>query len=160
MTFYSYFIKYSLEPRTVPLDAARSTVPAADDVLTRIQNAISTAQNAISRANETTAARANRHRRSHNFQVGDLVLIFTKHFVPETLTGSRKLMPKYCGLLFIIEILNNVTMPLAPPTTMLSRGIHKAYRARLCYGGETLGNKLCVKRETLPILLVSCTGPF
>jgi hypothetical protein len=32
--------------------------------------------------------------------------------------------------------------------------------ATSCYGAETLGNNIYVRRETLRLLLVSCTGPF
>jgi hypothetical protein len=130
-TFSPFYLTYGLEPRTVPLDAASSSVPAADDFLKRIQDGISTAQKAICQANAATAARVNRHRRSHDFHVGDLVLLSTKHFMPDTFTGSRKLMPKYCGPFPIIEKLNDVTMRLELPSTMLSRGIHNAFHARL-----------------------------
>jgi hypothetical protein len=130
-TFSPFYLTYGLQPRTIPLDAASSTVPAADDFLKTIQNGISSAQKAICRASTATATRANRHRRSHNFHVGDLVLFSTKHFMPDTFKGSRKLMPKYCGPFPIIEKLNDVTMRLELPSTMLSRLIHNAFHARL-----------------------------
>jgi hypothetical protein len=130
---FHHFIShtYGLEPRTVPLDAASSTVPGAGELLQRIQDCISTAQKAIFRTNAATAVRANRHRCHHYFHVGDLVLLSAKHFMPETFTGYRKLMPKYCGTFPIIENLNDVTVRLELPSIMLSRGIHIAFHTRL-----------------------------
>jgi hypothetical protein len=33
-------------------------------------------------------------------------------------------------------------------------------RGLWCYGAETVGNNIYVRRETLRLLLVFCTGPF
>ena len=130
-TLSPFYLTYGSEPRSNPILPSRCSNPAAADFLDNITAAMSTAHSAIIRANEATTLQANRHRRPCSFQLGDLVLLSTRHLSSDTYTGARKLMPKFCGPFAISECINNVTFRLDLPPPLLSRGIHNAFHARL-----------------------------
>ncbi len=54
-----------------------------------------------------------------------------KNLYLETHTGSRKLMPKFCGPFRIIETIKDITFRLDLPTPWLLRRIHNVFHARL-----------------------------
>jgi hypothetical protein len=105
--------------------------PVATDFIQNIHVAVSTAHDAIIRTNEHTTIQANRHRRPCNFAVGDLVLLSTRNIVSDTYTGTRKLMPKFCGPFAIKTRINDVTYRLDLSAPMLARSIHNAFHAKL-----------------------------
>ncbi len=65
------------------------------------------------------------------YQSCDLVLLSTKHLLPEGLTGARKLMPKFCGPFKVIRVITPVTFALDLPETSRERKIHNAFHAKL-----------------------------
>jgi hypothetical protein len=130
-TLSPFYVKYGSQPRSNPIFPSRCSNPAAAAFLNNINAAMSTAYSAIIRANEATAFQANRHRRPCYFQIGDLVLLSTRYLSSYTYTGSRKLMPNFCGPFAISEYINNVKFRLDIPQSLLSRGIHNAFHARI-----------------------------
>jgi hypothetical protein len=92
-TISPFRLTYGSEPRSNPIFPSRCSNPAAAAFLDNINAAMSTSHSAIIRANETTAFQANRHRRPCSFQIGDLVLLSTRHLSSDTYTGARKLIP-------------------------------------------------------------------
>ena len=130
-TFSPFYLTYGTEPRMAPVAAVHISNPAASDFLTNIQTAVSSAHDAIIQTNAITAQRASRHRRPCSFDVGDLVLLSTRHLSSDTYTGARKLMPKFCGPFPISEKINAVTYRLGLSHPLLSRGIHNAFHASL-----------------------------
>jgi hypothetical protein len=60
-----------------------------------------------------------------------------------------------CNL--VVEIFNISQCGLRDTT---ERSGNVTHIGMACYGAETLGNKFYVRRKTLRLLLVFCTGPF
>jgi hypothetical protein len=59
-------------------------------------------------------SQANKHRRDHSFQLGDLAWLRTDHLVlPKTL--SRKLASRWIGPYRICKVINRVAMELELP---------------------------------------------
>ena len=133
-TYSPFFLNYGFEPRTVPLDlhaAKDSTVPAVSDWLARLEAAQRTAVEAIKRANTSRSDYANRRRRPCAIAVGDMVLLSTKHLMPESFQGARKLMPKFSGPYRVTEAINDVTFRLDLPQPILDRKVHNAFHSSL-----------------------------
>lgn len=133
-TYSPFFLNYGFEPKTVPMDIlenSESSMPAVSDWLSGLQHAQETAISAIKSANEARSAYANRHRRPCKIAVDDLVLLSTKHLMPDAFQGARKLMPKYSGPYRVTESINDVTFRLDLPQAVLDRKVHNAFHASL-----------------------------
>lgn len=133
-TYSPFYLNYGQEPRTVPFDVLRDDVaktPAVKDWLASLAAAQRSAINAIIRANAAREAYVNQHRRPCRIAVGDFVMLSTKHLMPESFQGARKLMPKFSGPYRVTEAINDVTFRLALPQVVLDRKVHNAFHASL-----------------------------
>lgn len=128
-TFSPYFLNYGMHPRTIPIDAATSISPAADDFLRTIRQAQQKACKAIANAQESMQKYANRSRTPCSMNVGDLVLLSTRNLTLDAYSGAHKLMPRCCGPFKITEKINDVSFRLELPKALLLRGIHNAFHA-------------------------------
>lgn len=126
-TFSPFFLNYGMHPRTIPIDTVTSPNVAANDFLSEIQRAQSTAKKAITRAQAAMERYANQSRRPHSFQVGDQVLLSTQNLKLDAYSGAHKLMPKACGPFRVLEKVNPVTFRLDLPAVMHRRGLHNAF---------------------------------
>ena len=133
-TYSPFFLNYGFEPRTVPADipcSVESQVPAVSDWLRLLEESRKATVAAIQRANASRAKYANRHRRPCTIAVGDLVLLSTKHLMPDAYQGARKLMPKFSGPYRVTDAINDVTFRLDLPEAVLARRVHNAFHASL-----------------------------
>ena len=132
-TSYSpFFLDHGREMLPIPFDAVlqqNTLVPAANGWLSTLEDAKQKAISSIVRTNENLARYANKKRRPCAFQVGDQVLLSTKHLIPEGFSGARKLMPKYCGPFRIQRCISDVMFRLDLPKPILDRGVHNAFIA-------------------------------
>ena len=129
--FTPFYLNYGMHPRTIPIETLGSNNPDASNFLQNIQKSMNVARERILKNNESMAREANKHRLPHNFKVGDEVWLSTKNISLEDGSGSRKLNPKFCGLLRILKQINDVTFKLDLPDPMRERGIHNAIHASL-----------------------------
>ncbi len=123
-----------LNPKTIPLDTSLRTetnVTALSSWLEQLKNGNRKAREAIESTNERMASQENKKRRACNINLGDLVLLSTKHLLPERLTGARKFMPKFCGPFKVIRVITPVTFALDQPEPIRERKIHNAFHAKL-----------------------------
>jgi hypothetical protein len=130
-TLSPFFLTCGTEPRRAPFCMTTASNPAATDFLENIHTAVTTAHEAIITANKDTTIQANLRRRLSTFAVGDLVLLSTRYLVPDTYTGARKLMQKFCGPFAITANINDVTYRLDLSVPLLLRGIYNAFHAKL-----------------------------
>ena len=77
------------------------------------------------------ARHANKKRRSNNIKVGDLVLVSTKHFIPEGFSGAKKLFPKFSGPFKVSKALSPVTFTVELPEPIRARKIHNAFHTKM-----------------------------
>ena len=74
---------------------------------------------------------ANNSRSQHSFSVNNDVWLSTKNLSIEDGSGMRKLHPKFCGPIKIIEKINNVSFRLELSEPMKARGIHDVFHCSL-----------------------------
>ena len=120
-TGYSpFYLNYGQNP-TTPLALTSSENPSAPTevkaFVTRMREALATAKTAISQAQERQANQANKHRRAHEFRVGEKVYLSAGHLrAPKGDADVRKLGPKAYGPFEILEVLSPVTYKLHIPS--------------------------------------------
>ena len=133
-TYSPFYLNYGFEPKTIPLDASLRTetnVPALSQWLQQLKEASEKARRAILSSNEKMALQANKKRRPCDIKLGDLVLLSTKHLLPEGISGARKFMPKFCGPFKVTRVITAVTFALDLPEPIRERRIHNAFHAKL-----------------------------
>lgn len=133
-TFTPVFLNYGYEPRILPFDTLTLhpiKLPSVSKWLRLLSKSQRAAITAVMKSNDKMAAYANQHRRPCHLSEGDLVLLSTKHFLPEAYTGARKLMPKYFGPFPIKKAISGVTFQLDLPPALLARKVHNAFHAKL-----------------------------
>ena len=82
-----------------------------------MREALAIAKTAISQAQERQANQANKHRRAHEFRVGEKVYLSAGHLrAPKGDADVRKLGPKAYGPFEILEVLSPVTYKLHIPS--------------------------------------------
>ena len=74
--------------------------------------------------NEKMEKYANKSRTTHNFKVGDKVLLSTEYLSLEDGSRMRKLSPKFSGPFKIIERVTDVTFRLNKSEPIKARRIH------------------------------------
>ncbi len=77
------------------------------------------------------ARHANKKRRCNDIKVGDLVLVSTRHFIPEGFSGAKKLFPKFSGPFKVSKALSPVTFSLELPEPIRARKIHNASNTKM-----------------------------
>lgn len=110
---------------------SEGSVPALSCWLKKASNAETDAMNLIRKVSERMAAFANKKRRHCDLHEGDMVLVSTRHLVPEGIEGSRKLMPMYCGPFAITRAVTPVTFQIDLPQPLRERRIHNSFHSSL-----------------------------
>ena len=93
--FTPFELMYGLNP-SMPINMLdnHSKVPAPEDFIKTMSEAITTAQNNIIKAQIQQKKHADKHRRDHQFKIGDLVLLSNRNIPSDR---SAKLNPKFEG---------------------------------------------------------------
>jgi hypothetical protein len=137
-TGYSpFYLNYGFNP-TTPLALLQpvqdaSNVEAVNDFINRLSADIKRAQDNIKAAQDRQAKYANQHRRNHEFQVGDKVILkqsyFTNHTNPNRAANARKkFAPPQIGPFKITEVLSPVAIRLEFPKHFKSHNVvHVSY---------------------------------
>jgi Chromo (CHRromatin Organisation MOdifier) domain len=75
------------------------------------------ASKSIAQANRSAESQANRKRIDHVFEVGDKVLLSTKHFTPPAYQGrKRNLASKFAGPYEVFQVVSPVAVKLSLPS--------------------------------------------
>jgi hypothetical protein len=94
---------------------AESPSEAAQDMVRRWHQALTTAKQHIEAAQKRQAHYANEHRRELRFQVGTRVLLSTENLRPAHIVGAPKFMPKFIGPYAIKRVLSPTAYELELP---------------------------------------------
>lgn len=103
------------------------SVPAVQQMTTTIRESIVKAKRCLEAARQRMKAYADQHRRAVDVQVGDKVLLDTRHIRLKH-PGSRKLMPKWIGPFTISAQVGKVAFRLELPSYL---SIHPVFHASL-----------------------------
>jgi hypothetical protein len=96
-----------------------SQVPAAQDLITNMQDYVRIAKEQLSKAHEHQALYANKYRRDEVFQEGDQVLLSTVnlHLASQAKQPTRKFLPRFVGPYRIMKQISPVAYELELPAT-------------------------------------------
>jgi transposase InsO family protein len=118
--FTPFYLNNGRHPRT-PLSLEQPGEPGrsetADAFVARMRQVISTVKEHLRRAQERQAEAADRHRRPHDFKVGDLVWLSTATLH----LGGTKLSPRFIGPLPITAVISPVAVQLRLPPSLATR---------------------------------------
>lgn len=133
------FAPFMLEYGQMPLEPAhllnpRSLeMPADEDAaqfVSRLQKDIASAQKHLAKAQARQAEYANRSRRSHDFQIGDMVLLSAENLSSTEEIRTRKLSPLFEGPFEIVSFPNPVSARLDLPPEVFPR-VHPVFHVTL-----------------------------
>jgi hypothetical protein len=113
-----FLLNYGVHPHT-PLDYAQKVagegkVPAAEDFVKRMEQAVALAKVCLQRAQDRQKAYADLNRRAVQFQLNDRVLLSTKNLRMKDFP-VKKLAPRWIGPFTIMEVTGPVTYRLHLP---------------------------------------------
>jgi hypothetical protein len=72
------------------IEPSSTSVESVSEFVKRLQGLVTSAVTTIDQASKTADGYANRSRRDFQFGVGDVVLIFSKYFIPEAFRERRR----------------------------------------------------------------------
>lgn len=121
-----FYLNYGREPTTPAAflnkqetgAQGKSSNALAEEIVSKIQNALTHAQENIGKAQEKAREYANRKRKDVTFKRGDKVLLSTKNLSRKTDEGSRKLDKLWAGPFTVTEQVGKVSYRLALPPDM------------------------------------------
>jgi hypothetical protein len=130
-TGYSpFYLNYGQHP-TTPLVLLRGEKPKSRDTsvdafVSRMQANLDSARAAIKTAQERQVTQANKHRRHHEFHVGDSVYLSADHFKPlQGIDTRKKFRARAYGPYRIKRVLSSVTYELdLPPNIKIHPVVH------------------------------------
>jgi hypothetical protein len=95
-------------------------IPSVEDFVEEQQSRLIRAQDALQHAQSQQAKYYNEGRKEESFQLGDLVLVSTKHTNPPFMktSGSKKLRPKFVGPWPVIRLVGKTACELELPQHM------------------------------------------
>lgn len=124
-----FFLNYGQHPLTPVSALVDTSVPAAAQYTTGLEQAVSRAKESLYAAQQRQKAYADAHRRDASFAVGSRVLLHTRHLrVPG---GARKLMPVYIGPFSVLKRVGPVAYELELPANMRRKRIHPVFHVSL-----------------------------
>ena len=109
------YLMYGMDPTTPRQGRAPVTLQSQRSVWQRVAGA---SRGYMELAQRRMTAHANAKRRNLSFQVGNLVLLNTKHPWFATLDGVRRLLPRWVGPFKVIEVPQRTTCTLQLPRDM------------------------------------------
>jgi len=134
---------------TLPISIEQTTVPAAEDMVERINNLIHIAQENLKKAQESQAKYANQRCREETFEPGDQVLLSTQHIEADgqRKRPSKKLQPRFIGPYKIIQEISPVAYKLELPPHLK---IHPVFHVSLLQRYKANDERLFPDRVILP----------
>ena len=123
--FFLNYGQHPLTPASLDLD---TRVPAASDFAEGIDDAVKLAKKALSAAQARQKAYSDRGRQEMDFQVGDQVLLNTKHIRLLHGDGKAKLLPRWIGPFVVEEKVGMVAYKLVLPASLR---IHPVFHVSL-----------------------------
>jgi hypothetical protein len=132
--FSPFFFNAGFHPR-VPaslLRPASCPVPSVSAFVESQSAALSLVQDALSKAQTRQAMNADRHRRDHDFSIGDQVLLNAEDIVVavDRNRRSKKLLPRFIGPYTIVEQRSPVSFRVELPPTMKIHDVFHVDRFR------------------------------
>jgi transposase InsO family protein len=112
-----FFLNFGQHPRTPIGRSAGTQVPAANDFVTRLETALSTAKLSLRAAQDRQKSFADQSRRDVVYGVGQKILLSTQNFRLAN-PGSRKLLPRWVGPFQILERIGQVAYKLDMPKNL------------------------------------------
>ena len=143
-----FFLNFGQHPRTPTGRSAVSQVPAANDFVNRLEQAVSTAKMSLLAAQDRQKSFADQRRRDVVYEVGQQVLLSTQNFRLAN-PGSRKLLPKWVGPFQILARIGQVAYKLDMPANLK---MHNVFHVSLLKPHRSDGR---VQPPPPPILLES-----
>ena len=133
-----FYLNYGQHPATPlalssPAPPAASGVESVDAFVSKLHTTLESARTAIKAAQERQTRNANRHRRDHEFKVGDRVFLSADHLrVPDAIDSKRKLNRRAYGPFKIKRVLSPVTYELDLPSHLRIHPVIHISRLREC----------------------------
>jgi len=123
-----FFLTYGEQPR-LPIDmlaqGVDDSVPAVKELLDNLKGALENARGNIVAAQQAQKKHADKHRRSHMFKSGDIVLLDTRNL---KLKGSTKLRNRYIGPFKLLRQIGENNFEIDLPTSFK---IHRVFHVSL-----------------------------
>jgi hypothetical protein len=127
-----FFINYGEHPRsTIEAISPECHVEQADKLLHKIKCNVEIIKTELLKSQGRQIRNANTKRRDFVFNVGDEVLLSTKHINFVTKGPANKLNPKYIGPFEVVERINEVSYKLRLPHEMLRNNVHPVFHVSL-----------------------------
>jgi hypothetical protein len=112
-----FFLNYGRYPRGPDGPRVESGVPNARDTRVRLQEALKEAKACLQAAQARQKKYADQRRQPLSFQIGDKVLLSTKHAKLSTV-GSKKLLPKWIGPFKVLAKIGSAAYRLELPPSL------------------------------------------
>jgi hypothetical protein len=110
-----FFLNHGRHPRSPFTVRLKGNVPAAQDFVASMNNAIRRAKECLRLAQQRMKRKADPRRRDITFMIGQQVLLNAKNITLLGATASDKLMPRFIGPFKITERVNEVAYELDLP---------------------------------------------
>jgi 23S rRNA pseudoU1915 N3-methylase RlmH len=122
------------------LSKRSSNVPSAKDCVERMVERSQQAAASIARYNKAIASNADKHRKDVVFQVGDLVMLATKHFKPRSARQRRrKLSLTFAGPYRINKVVSRVAYKLELPANTNNHSVFHVLLLKKYYSDYSAG---------------------
>jgi len=109
--FSPFYLNYGRHPRGPATAVMDTNIPAANEFVSGLNKAISLAKDSLVSAQAHMKKNADERRRDLAFQVGEQVLLSSKHIKIKTV-GTKKLLPKFLGPFIVLKRIGTLAYEL------------------------------------------------
>ena len=147
-----FYVSYGMHPRNIPIEAWNTNNQAVEESMRIVEHVTKSIHERIREQNVKNARYTNKFRKNHNFKVGEKAWLSTTNLKLEDGRGSRKLNPRFCEPLEIVEKINDVTMRLKLSEPMKAKRKHNTFHVSLM---KPVQEDQCTRyQEPLPPVLM------